>query len=245
MKLTKYKIIHWYMNKLSLEFLNIGVVVFDDTSFKFKLIDDTLLKKMASASFIDKSVLIYTINYINNLLSTISSEKELDQALSKEYFDSFRFSSTQFFNAFDSLEIELEELFYRYIYYKFENKRTKPQKTKENIKEAIQELAKREFKNHIKIKNLNGFDFSISIKDREYPSILGSIESKDDISRAFNRQLEIPNFRGIYGITTPELRLTNKAEMFKQALTNIGYSPRQFADKDQIYNSLEQLLVAG
>lgn len=118
------------MNKLSLEFLNIGVVVFDDTSFKFKLIDDTLLKKMASASFIDKSVLIYTINYINNLLSTISSEKELDQALSKEYFDSFRFSSTQFFNAFDSLEIELEELFYRYIYYKFENKRTKPQKQK-------------------------------------------------------------------------------------------------------------------
>lgn len=92
---------------------------------------------------------------------------------------------------------------------------------------------------------MNGFDFSISIKDREYPSILGSIESKDDISRAFNRQLEIPNFRGIYGITTPELRLTNKAEMFKQALTNIGYSPRQFADKDQIYNSLEQLLVAG
>lgn len=233
------------MNKLSLEFLNIGVVVFDDTSFKFKLIDDTLLKKMASASFIDKSVLIYTINYINNLLSAISSEKELDQALSKEYFDSFRFSSTQFFNAFDSLEIELEELFYRYIYYKFENKRVKPQRTKENIKEAIQELAKREFKNYIKIKNLNGFDFSISIKDREYPSILGSIESKDDISRAFNRQLEIPNFRGIYGITTPELRVTYKAEMFKQALTNIGYSPQQFADKDQIYNSLEQLLTAG
>ena len=141
------------------------------------------------------------------------------------------------------MENELNELFYRYIYYKFGTKRDKPQGiNREHIKEAVRELADKEFKNSIKIKKRDGFDFSLIVKDREYPSILGSIENKEDIGRAFNRQLEIPNFSGIYGITTPELRITNKTAMFKDALLKVGYEPIQFADKDQIYDSLEKLL---
>ncbi len=243
MELAKYKVIHWYMDKLSLEFLNIGVVAFNDTAFKFELIGDDLIKKMSSASFINKKTLTYTVNYINSLLSRISSEKELEQALSKEYFDNFRFSQTQLFRAFDELDAELNELFYRYVYYKFGTKRDKPQGiNRERIKKEVRELADKEFKNSIKIKKRDGFDFSLIVKDREYPSILGSIENKEDIGRAFNRQLEIPNFSGIYGITTPELRITNKTAMFKDALLKVGYEPIQFADKDQIYDSLEKLL---
>ncbi|WP_314702943.1 hypothetical protein [Campylobacter rectus] len=243
MKLAKYKVIHWYMDKLSLEFLNIGVVIFDDTVFKFELVSDEIIKRMSVSPFINKRVLAYTVDYINALLSGVSSEKELEQALSKEYFDNFRFSQTQFFHAFDNIENELNELFYRYIYYKFGTKRDKPQGiNREHIKEAVRELADKEFKNSIKIKKRDGFDFSLIVKDREYPSILGSIENKEDIGRAFNRQLEIPNFSGIYGITTPELRITNKTAMFKDALLKVGYEPIQFADKDQIYDSLEKLL---
>lgn len=243
MELAKYKVIHWYMDKLSLEFLNIGVVAFNDTAFKFELIGDDLIKKMSSASFINKKTLTYTVNYINLLLSRISSEKELEQALSKEYFDNFRFGQTQLFRAFEGLDAELNELFYRYISYKFGTKRDKPQSAnKEDIKKAVRELADREFKNSIKIKKRDGFDFSLIIKDKEYPSILGSIENKEDISRAFSRQLEIPGFSGIYGITTPEPKITTRTAMFKDALLKVGYDPVQFANENQIYDSLEKLL---
>ena len=230
------------MDKLSLEFLNIGVVAFNSEKFIFKLIDDELLSKI-KANFINKTIMSYTIDHIGHILEKCKNENDLDRALAASYQDNFRFSPPQLFNAFDSLENETNELFYRYISYKFGAKHDKPQSVnKEHIKEAVRELADRDFRNSIKVKKRDGFDFSLIIKDKEYPSILGSIENKEDISRAFSRQLEIPNFSGIYGITTPELRITNKTAMFKDALLKVGYEPIQFADKDQIYDSLEKLL---
>lgn len=242
MELTKYRVVHWYMDKLALEFLNIGVVAFDSKKFIFKLIDDELLLKI-KANFIDKTIMSYTINHIRGILEKCENENDLDRALAASYQDNFRFSPPQLFNAFDSLENETNELFYRYISYKFGAKRDKPQSVnKEHIKEAVRELADKEFKNSIKVKKRYGFDFSLIIKDKEYPSILGSIENKEDISRAFSRQLEIPNFSGIYGITTPEPKITTRTAMFKDALLKVGYDPIQFANENQIYDSLEKLL---
>ena len=36
MELAKYRVVHWYMDKLALEFLNIGVVAFDSKKFVFR-----------------------------------------------------------------------------------------------------------------------------------------------------------------------------------------------------------------
>ncbi|MFL1705725.1 hypothetical protein ACHJH3_01850 [Campylobacter sp. MOP7] len=246
MSFAKYKVIHWYMDKLSLEFLNIGVVAFDDYDFKFRLIDNSLIKAMSSANFINRKILAYTAEYIGELLAKVKNERELEQALSKEYFDNFRFSRTQLFSPFSPLDIEIDALFERYVGYKFDDKLSKPHNAnREHIKQAVKELAEKEFKNYVKFSKRNGFDFSLILQKREYPSILGSIENKEDISRAFSRQLEIPEFKGIYGITNTVHKNTVRVAMFKDTLLNIGYRPMPFADKEQIQDSLEKLLVVA
>lgn len=242
MNLAKYKVIHWYMDKLSLEFLNIGVVIFNDNNFKFRLIDDHISRIMSSANFINKKILSYTVNYIESILRNVKNERELEQSLLKEYFDNFRFSQTKLFNAFQPLSVELDMLFDRYVTYKFNMYKHQPSANREHIKQAVRELAEKEFKNYVKFNNRYGFDFSLILQKREYPSILGSIENKEDISRAFNRQLEIPDFKGIYGITNTVPKNTARVAMFKDTLLNIGYDPMPFADKKQIQDSLEKIL---
>lgn len=88
----------------------------------FKLIDDNLLAKI-KANFISKPVLSYTINYIRSFLEKCKSEGDLENALKSEYQDNFRFSETKLFRPFESLENELDQLFYRYIEYKFDDKK--------------------------------------------------------------------------------------------------------------------------
>lgn len=123
MEFAKYRVIHWFFDKQALEFLNIGIVVFsDDGEFIFKIIDDDLLAKI-KANFISKSVLSYTINHIWSFLEKCKSESDLENALKSEYQDNFRFSETKLFRPFENLESELDQLFYRYIEYKFDNKR--------------------------------------------------------------------------------------------------------------------------
>ena len=75
------------------------------------------------ANFISKSVLSYTINHIRSFLEKCKSESDLENALKSEYQDNFRFSETKLFRPFENLESELDQLFYRYIEYKFDNKR--------------------------------------------------------------------------------------------------------------------------
>lgn len=119
---SNYRVIHWFFNKQTLEFLNIGVVVFDDNNnFLFKLIDDKLLAKI-EANFINKEVLSYTINHINSFLKKCKNGEELDAILKTEYQDNFRFSEIKTFRPFDNLEDELDQLFYFYIGYKWSKK---------------------------------------------------------------------------------------------------------------------------
>ena len=122
MEFANYRVIHWFFNKQSLEFLNIGVVVFtDNNDFLFKLIDDKLLAKI-EANFINKEVLAYTIGYIDSFLKRCKSGKDLEHILKTEYQDNFKFSETKTFRPFDSLEDELDQLFYHYIGYKWDKK---------------------------------------------------------------------------------------------------------------------------
>ena len=119
---ANYRIIHWFFNKQTLEFLNIGIVVFTDNGdFLFKLIDDKLLAKI-EANFINKEVLSYTINHIDSFLKRCKNGKELDAILETEYQDNFKFSETKTFRPFESLEDELDELFHFYIAYKWDKK---------------------------------------------------------------------------------------------------------------------------
>lgn len=122
MEFANYGVIHCFFNKQALEFLNIGVVVFtDNNDFLFKLIDDKLLAKI-EANFINKEVLSYTINYIDSFLKKCKNSKDLDAILKTEYQDNFKFSETKTFRPFDSLEDELDQLFYFYIGYKWDKK---------------------------------------------------------------------------------------------------------------------------
>ena len=123
MEFAKYRVIHWFFDKQALEFLNIGIVVFnDDSEFMFKLIDESLLAKIR-ANFINKPVLLYTINHIRSFIETCKNESDLENVLKSEYQDNFKFSETKLFRPFESLESELDQLFYRYIEYKFDKKR--------------------------------------------------------------------------------------------------------------------------
>lgn len=243
--MKKYKVIHYYPNKSTMEFINIGVLTYSDKEFSYKLLNNDHLEQIHCKFFIEKDVLKNLISYVESLMASIQSINEF-KAMSKDlYYDNFSFSKEKALASEHNCEMENSILFEHYIGYKFE--RAIVVAKKESVKHTAKFIIEKEFRTKFSYKDDNYYDLIIQSKTKAkvFPTIIGSLVSDTDLSVAFRAQLNKPMGDSVYcyiNSNSDILRHKEKADHANEILHNrLKMDVIDFSSNDKIYASLDAL----
>ena len=233
----KYRVIHAYENKTSMEFVNVGVVAEDTDRFTYRLLDGEDLKRVR-CNLYNRDALEATIEYIRQSLSEVSSLQELDQVTF--YFDNFSFSSTMLSKVGYDMNEEIESLYRQYVSYKINNHQSERSTVKKIIEESIR--ISEEFGKDLKarIDDDRYFDMWISTRKSRFRAVVGSLNNSSDLNRAVNGAVESRLTNKIFGDVNDHLNDLGKVR--KEIVERINYKVLDFHNEDAIKRSYEALL---
>jgi len=244
-KFLKYKIVHYYWNKSTFEYINIGVICFNENNLKYKIIDPAHIENIR-CNFLNKKIFKNTVMYIQDILNSVSNIEELNKKTL--YFDNFSFSN-EYITKHKNFDDELNSLFEFYVLYKFDFRKKNTAREKvENIKQISYQIIQKEFKNFLEIMPNKNFDLVIKPKNKKQTLsyIYGSLKNTEDVSKALKAEISlyerpynyIFNFASIYPIENK-----NKKEAFsKKILEKISYHITDFSSEEKIHNYFENLI---
>ena len=243
--IIKYQIIHYYPNKTALEFINIGIMAYNDKSFTYRLIDKDFDHFICP--FLSKKALQGCVSYLEKLLSKITHVESFKHH--SLYLDDFSFSDVMLTKYFGSIEEELDSLYHDYIAYKFEKNREFADKRIE-IRRLSKELIENKFKRYASWDEQENVDFVLRIKQQKnvknYPTIIGSLFNDNDLFRAFKPMLHGNISRGIYGYINSERDLLRDDNKTKQSISSVEnrmhYLAKNFSTQEKIEESIEELI---
>ena len=243
MSLIRYRVIHAYINKTALEFINIGVLAYTDERFGFKLMDEHSLDRLHCNIFKKESI-SRLLRYLESELGGLSGYEEIEKR--HLYFDDFAFSREFVGKVLYDFNDEIASLYRQYVAYKFEEAAHNRRSIYEITKNKTVDIARREFGKYIDIDDSSSrvFDMLIRVKKSIYPAvypvIIGSLENTSDINKAVKAKIyENPSvalFGYLYGIKD------DKGENAKRVVSDIGYVVEDFSSDEGIKESLEALL---
>jgi len=251
-KFLKYKLIHYYWNKTSLEFINIGIICYNEKKFKYKIIDASFIENIR-CNFLQKKIFKNTILYLIDILHSSSNINELNKK--SLYFDNFKFSN-ELLSKYDDFDEELNSLFEQYVLYKFQTSKYSNQRkeTIEKIKDISIDIIHKSFKNYITIieeKKLNSFDLTIKLNNKRRRKnflsfVYGSLRNTDDVSKALKAEISIyenPYNYDFYFASIYPIKANNKKDAFsKQLLEKISYKISDFSSKEKVYKTFEEIV---
>jgi len=250
-KFLKYKLIHYYWNKTSLEFINIGIICYNENTFQYKIIDASFIENIR-CNFLKKKIFKNTILYIIDTLNSISNINELNKK--SLYFDNFKFSN-EFLSKYYDFNEELNSLFEQYVLYKFQTSKYSNQRKEliEKIKNTSISIIHKNFKNHISIikdKKLSSFDLTIKLNNKIRKNFLsfvyGSLRNTDDVSKSLRAEMSIyenPSNYDFYFASIYPIEVNNKKDAFsKQLLEKISYKISDFSSEEKVYKTFEEII---
>jgi len=230
MNKIKYRLIKYYINKTSFEFINIGIIAYNKDNFKVKFLD---VEKI-DCNYINKEILSETIDFLTHIII----DKNFNKL--KLYFDDYSFTNEFIIKQLDSFDNEIEYLFYKFIDYKFSNKISKEKITKKDkIIQTTTYIIKKEFYNYIKIKKSKILDLELIINNQKKLLLFGSLSNAYDLGKAIKNigkvDIKSPIFSSIY-------KIDNKNIDEKNQIEKIGYKVNDYSSNDKIKESLEKLV---
>lgn len=239
-----YEIIHYYPNKTTLEFINIGVIGYSSNFFSFRLLDEEI--EHLNCSFINIKALMGTVELLKSKLQNCKGIKEL--ARSDMYFDDFGFSKTMLTKVYGDYQKELDSVYGDFISYKFEKPKIVHDR-REEIKLLSKEIIKKEFKGSVSFMENPYFDFVLNIKDgkkiKQYPTIIGSLFNSADTSRALRLLIETDITKGIYGYINHTEEIIRHSKVAKKTLSileeKLNFNAKNFSNENTIIDSIATL----
>lgn len=243
--IKKLQVIHFYPNRSTMEFFNIGVIVHSADMLAFKLMDESHLSMLNCSTFIDKKVLGGLLQYLKNALHDVDSPGVLNSRTKSMYFDNFSFSAASDFASEHSCEIEARIMFSHYIESKF--KRYDMVTKKEKMRESAKTIIGRDFDSAFMFDESDEYyDLIIKskIKPVSYPTIVGSLANDADIMHAVRAQLHRPVNNSYYGYINGSDEIERNEEKFANAMglleRKIGMGLIDFSSEEAIGASLER-----
>ena len=245
--LINYNVIHYYPNRTALEFINIGVVVYNNEYFSFKLIEEEI--DHVSCSFIHKKALKGTIDYPKRIFQKCKSINDFNNKTM--YFDDFSISKPMLSKVFGDYKNELDSLYFDFVSYKFD-KPTVQHDKREEIKNLSKRIVKTKFQRYVTYNENEHFDFVLNIQKKSniqpYPTIIGSLFNSADTSRVF-KLLIAPDSNvetGLYGYINTEEDLVRRHDQAGKTLSvikdKLKFSAANFSNEESIENSIERLV---
>lgn len=243
--IKKLQVIHFYPNRSTMEFINIGVVVHSDDALSFKMMDESHLGMMNCSTFIDKKVLSGLLQYLKSVLHGVDSIGSLGSKTRSLYFDNFAFSTPTDFASEHSCEIEARIMFSHYIESKF--KQSSMVTKKEKMRESAKSIIGRDFETVFVFDDSDEYyDLVIKSKNKpvSYPTIVGSLANDADIMHAVRAQLHRPVNNSYYGYINAQDEMERNDEKFANAMglleRKIGMGLIDFSSDEAIGASLER-----
>ncbi len=244
--IKKYSVIQFYPDMLTKEFINIGLIVYDDIILKIRMLSSDEIKHINCNFFSDKQSIENTIIYLQSEFVHLNTRQEFNIKLKSLYFDNFSFSKEVSFASEDTIDTELEVLYYRFIGKKFE--KTEYILKKEVKKKEIIRLIDDKYSRKLSHEDDEYFDLLlIPNRGKPYPTIIGSLLNDGDTANAFKAYINKPREHTLFAYLNTHdeiLKHKDKASHVRETLhIQMKMDVYDFSSMSSMKKSLDRLLV--
>jgi hypothetical protein len=243
-KNRKFNIIRYYPKIQTYEFINVGIILYDNDKVLYRLLKEEEISKLHCSGLISSKILKNSLNSLDEYLQNRQSLKDAIDNISNRYKNILDTSFQLIHSSDEKTEELVSKLFYDYIGYKFDddNKETKLEK----LIKKTRTIVTKEYKNHLDIRESKIHGYSLDFFNKKtqqiHHSLLGSIENSENIARAFlNVPSNISN-HNYYDFLNTKLRTSTSASENRKKLTKLQINVYDYTGEDDIANYCEKLL---
>jgi hypothetical protein len=243
-KNRRFHIVRYYPKIQTYEFVNVGIILYDNNEIFYKLLSSDDVSKLHCPSLIESKVLK---NSLDSLEEFLQNEKSLSSTLddiSNRYKNILDTSFQLMYAGQEDTNILVDKLFYDYIGHKFDI-----EDRKDRLAELIQatfSLVSKDYTKYLevhssKVKGYN-LDF-LNKKTKEiHHALLGSIENSENISRAFIHVPSSIDEKSRYNFLNIKSNLSESAFDNRLKLKKLGIDFYNYRNSDDIDNYCEAIL---
>lgn len=191
----RFHIVRYYPKIQTYEFLNVGILLYDEGRVSYRLIQSDEIAKLHCPSLVESKVLKNSLDSLDDFLQERMELENVLENISNSYKNILDTSFQLVYSGNESAIELCDKLFYDYVGYKFETE--VKESPIERIIKQTEEIILSDYKKQITVKRskVKGFNLDFMNKKTEqiHHSLLGSIENSNDVARAF---INVPSFIG-------------------------------------------------
>jgi len=242
-KNRRFHIVRYYPKIQTYEFINVGIILYEDDKIFYKLLHSEETAKLHCPSLIESRVLKNSLDSLDKFLQNEQSINGTLDSISNRYKNILDTSFQLLYSGYEETIELVDKLFYDYIGYKFDI-----EAKKDRIQEFIQMthyIIKEEYSKYldVRISKIKGYnlDFIHKQTNNIHHTLLGSIENSEHISSAFiNVPSTIP-IKNEYHFLNVKSKIHDKKIDNKIKLDKIGIKFHNYRNKDEINQYFEKI----
>lgn len=244
-KNRRFHIVRYYPKIQTYEFINVGIILYEDNKIFYKLLQSEETAKLHCPSLIESTILKNSLDSLDSFLQNEQSIQSTLNNISNRYKNILDTSFQLVYSGCEETKELVEKLFYDYIGHKFDI-----EEKKNRINELIQETRKIILEDYskeleVKVSKIKGYSLDILNKKTKniHHSLLGSIENIENISRAFINVPSVIPMKNEYHFLNikPKLHENKINNIIK--LEKIGIKFHQYRKDDEIHHFFETILA--
>lgn len=239
----KFHIVRYYPKIQTYEFINVGIILYDNSEVFYRLLQPEEVAKLHCPSLIESKVLKNSLESLDKYLQNEKSNSEALNDISNRYKNILDTSFQLAHAGIEDSDVLTKKLFYDYIGYKFDTKEKEDKLFK--LIETTRSLIKKEFKNlEVKRSEIKGYslDFFNKRTEQIHHSLLGSIENSENVARAFLKAPSSRNNKQVYDFLNTRVNLTNDGIDNRIKLHKLDIDIYNYSNKEDIVKYCESVL---
>lgn len=239
----KFHIVRYYPKIQTYEFINVGIILYDNSEVFYRLLQPEEVAKLHCPSLIESKVLKNSLESLDKFLQNEKSYSEALKDISNRYKNIL---DTSFQLAHAGIEESGEltkKLFYDYIGHKFDIEEKEDKLFK--LIQTTKSLVKKEFKNlEVKRSEIKGYslDFFNKRTQQIHHSLLGSIENSENVARAFLKAPSSKSNTQVYDFLNTRVNLSNHGVENKIKLHKLDIDVYRYSNEEDIAEYCEKVL---
>ena len=242
-KNRKFHIVRYFPKIQTYEFINVGIILYDDYEVYYKLLQPEEVSKLHCPSLIESKVLKNSLASLENFLQDKISMQETLKDISNRYKNILDTSFQLAYAGDEDPKTLTEKLFYDYIGYKFDIEEKKDKFVE--IIERTKSLVSKEYKNlEVKKSKIKGYslDFINKKTQQIHHSLLGSIENSENVSRAFLKMPTNVSNNNKYDFLNTKLNISKHGIDNRIKLNKLDINVYNYANEEDIAIYCESVL---
>lgn len=238
---SNFNIVRYYPKILTHEFINVGIILQYDDDILYRLLSEEELLKFHCSSMMDSKSLKNSLFTLDKYLQgSVELNKTLD-VITSRYKNTLDTSFQMTHTGAENSEELVQKLYYDYVGYKFDTE--EKESSLDKWIDKTNRVIVHDFKNFLEVKKskIKGYnlDFLNTKTNQIHHSLLGSIENRENVSRAF---LNSDSGNGIFDFLNIREKYTNYGLNNQSKLEKIDINVYSYSDDDNIARYCKNLL---